>query len=95
MNKEMDKILGCVCAEYGVRETDVKGRSRERDIAEARMIAVYMAYRIGGVSKMRIAEYFGRKYSTVFYSVSQVEDWLRFDRIVRAHYERIKARLEE
>ncbi len=90
----MDGILECVCAEYGVSRADITGQSREKKIAEARMVAEYLAYHSGGLSKMRIARCFGRNHSTVIYSVRQVEDWLRFDRFTRARYERIKAKLE-
>lgn len=79
MNKgaSIDSICKQVAEHFGVDADDITGKRRLQDFARARHIAIYLSYRILGISYARIGEHFGgRKHSSVIHSIKTVESLL-------------------
>lgn len=93
MNCQIEKIIQAVCEEYDVTACDILGRSRETPISDARMIAVYLAYRKCDMTILQIAREFNRNHPTIIYSIHRIEDLLEFDKPTKLHYERIREKL--
>lgn len=93
MNEQIENIIQAVCGEYGVTPEEVLGRSREQVIADARMMAVYLAFRKCDLTISGISKAFTRNHSTVCYCIHRIEDLLTFDKPTKRHYESITAKL--
>ncbi len=65
-------IIRFVAHHYGVRVSDVKGRSNRRSIALPRQVAMYLIRQILGLSYPEIGKIFSKHHSTVIYAVEAV-----------------------
>lgn len=71
----VDSILQSVAAACEVRLSDLKGESRQKDIAFARQIAMYLAKEMIQDSLMKIASNFGGKtHSTLLHAWKKISD---------------------
>ena len=66
-------IIRFVAHHYGVRVTDLKGRSSRRSIALPRQVAMYLIREILGLSFPEIGKVFGKHHSTVIYAVDNIQ----------------------
>ena len=66
-------IIRFVAQHYGVRVTDVKGRSNRRSIALPRQVAMYLIRNILEISFPEIGRIFSKHHSTVMYAVDSVQ----------------------
>jgi chromosomal replication initiator protein len=75
----VEAILRVVAEHFDVRLTDLRGRSRQRQISYPRQIAMYLCKSlIHGISFKDIAAEFGGKdHSTVIYSVQKIDEELK------------------
>lgn len=79
-------ILDAICNEYQITIEALLGRSRLKGLVAARQMASYMLRVICRLESTEIAKITGRFYTTVDFSIHQVEDMLRFDKSVQLHY---------
>ncbi|MBO4630940.1 MAG: chromosomal replication initiator protein DnaA [Lentisphaeria bacterium] len=70
----IDRIQQLVAEQFQLRVSDLTGSKRPKNIAEPRMIAMYFAREMTGLSLMDIGNAFGgRNHATVLHAVSQVK----------------------
>ncbi len=71
----LETIQKVVAEHYGLQVSDLIGNMRPKNIAEARMIAMYLGRRITGFSQKEIGIAFGgRTHATVIHAIKQVEE---------------------
>lgn len=70
----VDKIFNLVEKKYGVKKYDLEGKSRVKDIANARHIAIYLIRNITEMSLPNIGKLFNRDHATVIASIDNVEN---------------------
>lgn len=68
-----DKIIRSVATVYGIKTSDILGKSQKQECVLPRQIAMYLCRTSLKMSYMKIAEYFSRDHSTVMTSVKSVE----------------------
>ncbi len=92
----IDGIIRKVCATYDVRAEDIKGKSRTKNISEARQVVMWMARQLTDESYESIgAELGGRDHSTVYYGISTIEKRTINDRGFLYKLERLKQEILE
>jgi chromosomal replication initiator protein len=73
----IEKIIKTVCAEIGVHEDHIKGKSHRKEIVAARFITCYIAKRYSNMSYQTIGNHLGgRDHTTIMYAVQSIEDVL-------------------
>jgi chromosomal replication initiator protein len=65
-------IIRFVAHHYGVRVSDLKGRSNRRSIALPRQVAMFLIREILGLSYPEIGKVFSKHHSTVIYAVDNI-----------------------
>ena len=81
---------------YDVSHSDLIGQKRDRKIAYARKIAVYLSREMLDLPYNYIAKSFGgRDHTTIMYSVTNVEKQMSETREIREEIENIKRRIKE
>src|SRR5699024_10680220 len=87
----VEKIVDEVARTFGVAPEDIRSKkSRKANINHARQIAIYVVRELTPLSMVAIGEEIGnRHYSTIDYTVQQVEDEMKNDSKVRETVEDI------
>jgi chromosomal replication initiator protein len=75
----VDKIFATVYKKYGIKKEDLIGKSRSREIAQARHVAIYLIRKITEMSLPNIGKTFNRDHTTVMSSYDIIEDKLKKD----------------
>lgn len=70
----IENIVDVVCAEYGVQERVLLGKSREQTVATARQVAMYLAKKLTKKSFVEIGNYFDRTHATVIHAIKAASD---------------------
>jgi Bacterial dnaA protein helix-turn-helix len=78
---------------YSISWTEMLGQSRERKIARARLVAIYLAKTLTPLSNTFIARVLGRDQSTIATAGHRLEQWMRKDRELTDEVEEIKRRM--
>lgn len=73
----VDKIFEKVAKKYGITVEDLKGKKRNREIANPRHICIYIIRKVTDMSFPAIAKFFGRDHSTIISSVTNIESELK------------------
>ncbi|MFS8523637.1 MAG: chromosomal replication initiator protein DnaA, partial [Limnochordales bacterium] len=85
------KIQDCVARYFGLRPADLISRSRSRNIAFPRQIAMYLARTMTDLSLPAIGEEFGgRDHTTVLHGYEKVREQMAADRALAATVEELK-----
>ena len=88
------RITQLVATQWRVRPEALSSKSRSRNIAEARHVAMYVVRELLGSSLQRIGElYGGRDHSTVLYSIRKVASRMDGDEAFRDRVEEVLAEL--
>ena len=93
----VEKIIDEVCRTYGVNSDDLRSqKSRRANINKPRQIAVYIVRELTTLSMENIGKEFGnRHYSTIVYTVQQVEKDIKTDPSLRETVEDIIKNIRE
>ena len=93
----VEKIVDEVCRTFGVDSDDLRSqKSRRANINKPRQIAIYIVRELTTLSMESIGNEFGnRHYSTIVYTVQQVEKEIRKDPSLRATVEDIIKNIRE
>ncbi|MBW6485893.1 MAG: chromosomal replication initiator protein DnaA [Syntrophobacterales bacterium] len=87
----IDDITKVVCSQLGVKIQDVKSNKKNKNIAEARQIAMFLAREMTNSSFPDIGEKIGgRDHSTVIYSFNKIKKKLQTDKQLIGVVEKIK-----
>ncbi len=76
-NITMKTIQDQVCQAFGIKRKDILSRSRKKQIALARQVAMYLARNYTNLTLQNIASSFNRKHGTVLYAVGQIDQAMR------------------
>ena len=80
----IEKIIAEVGKVYNVSVSDIRGKGRRQEIAEARKMSMYIIKEVCGLTMEEIGKEFGgRDHSTVVYSISNVSQRLKTDSFYR------------
>lgn len=87
----IDTIVDHVCSYYGVNKSDLKGKRKNKKIADARQICTYMIYEMLAIPLTSIGEYFGgRDRTTMLYSKNKIENLILTDKNIATQVKDIK-----
>jgi len=84
------RIVAVVCGAYDVREKDLKGTSRQRQITLARQMAMYLARQHTPASLPEIGRAFSRDHSTVLTSIKKIQGLVATDATTQAMVTRLE-----
>jgi len=73
VNVTVDKIFSAIEKKYDVGKTELIGKSRVKDVAQARHVAIYLVRTITEMSLPNIGKLFNRDHSTVISSIDTIE----------------------
>ncbi len=85
MNEAESNILQAVAGEYGVTVDEIISRSRLRDIAEARQMAMYLIRKVLDYTPGRIGEAIGRNRVTVICAIQKIAGLASVDKRTQRH----------
>jgi chromosomal replication initiator protein len=90
----VEGIQKLVCKYYKVTMEELLSRSRKRNIAQPRQIAMYLARRYTGKSLQAIGKEFRRQHATTLHAIGSVERLIRENGPVQKHVEFLSAKLD-
>lgn len=91
----VDRIIHSVASMFNVRESDLRGSSRAKEIAYPRQIAMYLAKELLGESLMKIASAFGGKtHSTLLHAWKKIAQQLETDDVLRRQLQMTRQNIE-
>lgn len=73
LNVTIDKIYTAVYKKYNVKKEDILGVKRNKEIAEARHIAIYLIRQITEMSYPNIGKLFGKDHATIMSSYDKIK----------------------
>lgn len=86
----IEKIIEEVSRSYSVNPSEIRGKKRTQNIAEARKMCMYIVRQVCELSMEDIGKEFGgRDHSTVVYSIGNVEEKMANDSFYRSNIEDI------
>lgn len=79
-NITIDGIMKTISRELNVKPSEIRSKSRSRNIVSARRVAIYLARELTPMSMPQIAQYFGMKdHSTVSHTMKKIHSLLEED----------------
>lgn len=92
----VDKIIDVVTSHFGIKISEIKGKTRLRDIVLPRQIAMYLAKENTELSLKAIGYHFGgRDHSTVIHAIQTVNDLMSHDRELMLRVQEIREKLSK
>lgn len=86
---EIDRLLKSVSTAFDVHEEDIKGRSRLREISDARHCFVFLSRLHTSITYQGLGKFLKRNHATVIHSAKAFEQIQAVDK--RCFYKRIEA----
>ncbi|MBM3202144.1 MAG: chromosomal replication initiator protein DnaA [Chlamydiae bacterium] len=91
----VDSILKSVSSMFNVRVSDLRGTSRQKEVAFPRQVAMYLAKELINDSLMKLASAFGGKtHSTLLHSWNKIRKQIESDETLRRQIQMTKQNLE-
>ncbi len=91
-----DTITSQVCNHFNISEKMVYSKSRKREIAQARQVAMYLAKQLTDKSLSEIGAAMGnRNHATVLHSIRNVSDQMEYDSFLRRSVKQIENALKK
>jgi len=88
------RITNTVARRFSLKIAELKGKSRRRQLVQARGVAMLLARQLAGVSYQKIGKHFGnRDHSTVMHACRQTEVLILSDDNTRYAYEELSQKL--
>ncbi len=91
----IDDIQQIVADNYAVKLSDLKGKSRKKDIVRPRHIAMYLARDILDDSLVTISNAFSRDHTTIMHGIDKVKDEMLIDETFSEEVENLKKSILE
>jgi chromosomal replication initiator protein len=92
---DIDKIQKSVSHYFSVSVDDLKDKTRKKEVATARQVAMYFAKEYTDYSLKQIGHYFGgRDHSTVIHAIQSVQNLIDTDNTFRKNVEELKRMLK-
>lgn len=92
----IDKIIDVVTAHFNIKVSDIKGKTRLREVVLPRQIAMYLTKEFTELSLKTIGYHFGgRDHSTVIHAIQTINDLQNQDRELLLNIKDIKEKLKK
>ena len=91
----IEQILKQVALVFKVRISDIKGTMRQKEIALARQVAMYLSKELGDGSLAMLGMSFGKTHSTILHAHKTVTDKMSNDENLRRHIAMVRRNLVE
>ena len=87
-------IVDAVCDEMGVTPEELMSKSRSKEVAQARQVAMYLTKKLLNKPLQDIGNYFGgRSHATVLHAISCVKNQIEEDPVFSKQVRRLESRL--
>lgn len=87
----VDRVSEVVCSYFNISKAAIEAKSRKRDVAQARQIAMYLSRTLTNSSLSVIGEKIGKRhYATVLHACKTVADLMDTDRNIRQYVSEIE-----
>ncbi|MBE7062624.1 MAG: chromosomal replication initiator protein DnaA [Clostridia bacterium] len=80
---------------YHIKEEEIMGNKRTKNIARARQVAMYLMREILGYSHLKIAKYLDKHHTTVMYGIGEIETSISEDTTFRMEISTLKKDITE
>ena len=90
INVTVDKIFAAVFKKYGIKREDIVGERRNKDVAWARHVSIYLLRDITDMSFPNIGKIFNRNHSTIMSSIDAVERKMQADNMFSLELDEMK-----
>ncbi len=91
----LEIIEKAVCSYFSITPNDIKGKSKKKEIASGRQIAMYLCKEMTDSSLKTIGLHFGgRDHSTVIHAYNTIHKKIQKSTEIRGHIEELKKRIE-
>ena len=91
----IEQILKQVALVFKVRISDIKGTMRQKEIALARQVAMYLSKELVDESLAMLGMSFGKTHSTILHAHKTVTDKMSNDENLRRHIAMVRRNLVE
>jgi len=92
----IDSIIDSVCTTFEISKSQIKGSSRQKEIAKARQIAMYLAKEMLEGSLNQIASHFGGKtHSTLLHAWKKICQEIQKDETLKRQIEMVQKNLSQ
>lgn len=88
-----DSISDAVCSEFNIDKESLFGKSRKRDVADARQLVMMLAKKFAKMSSTMIGLKLNRNHATVLYACKTIEERISVEKDFAAAVGRIEATL--
>lgn len=76
-------IIKTVCANFNIKEEDVLGKKRKKEIVQPRMISMYLIREITNAPLATIGEIYNKDHTTVLYSCEKIGNLMNTDPYIK------------
>lgn len=91
----IERILMSVASMYQVRESDIRGSNRQKEIAKARQVAMFLCRELLSDSLEKIAGHFGGKtHSTLLHACKKIDQLQKQDQMLKRQIALIRQNIE-
>ena len=94
LNVTIDKIFAAVYKKYDIAKDELVGKRRNKEIANARHVAIYLIREITEISLPNIGKIFDRDHSTVMSSLEWVKKRIMAEPIFNADIENLRKEIQ-
>ncbi len=95
-NISLESIINTVAKETNIRPSDIKSKSRTKNIVEARRICIYLSKTLTPNSMPQLANYFGLKdHSAVSHNIKKINEQMSVNDYFKARIEELKNRVTQ
>lgn len=94
LNVTIDKIFAAVYKKYNIAKDEIVGKRRNKEIANARHVAIYLIREITEISLPNIGKIFDRDHSTVMSSLDWVKRRIMAEPIFNADIENLRKEIQ-
>jgi chromosomal replication initiator protein len=92
---QIEEIQSCVANMFGITVAEILGSKRTSNIAEPRMIAMFLCRELTEKSTTEIGEAFGRNHATILHAENKVPQLLQSNNAMRLAVEEIRRNLQK
>lgn len=93
-NISVESIINFISSQLNIKVSDIKSRSKTKNIVEARRICIYLAKTLTPNSMPQLAEHFGLKdHSSVSHTIKKINELMEKDSLFKLKIEEYKNKL--
>ncbi len=89
------KIVDLICNHFSLRPDQIRSRSRKKEVALPRQIAMYFSRKYTQASLQNIGKEFNRDHATVLHSIKKIDKMLKTNAKFRSQMEYLSSQVEK